>query len=77
MAQHSSNSQPPSAKPHSPFSSHPAYGHLDELRLRALAYADTHGVSAAANHFSIGRQSIYNWRRTLKGAYKMTTKEQG
>lgn len=66
MAQHSSNSPPPSAKPPSPFSSHPDYGHIDELRLRALAYAANHGVSAAAHHFSISRQSIYRWRRTLK-----------
>lgn len=70
MEQHSSNSPPPSAKPHSPFSSHPAYGHPDEFRLRALAYADTHGVSAAALHFSISRQSIYNWRRTRKESHK-------
>ena len=70
MAQHSSNSPLPSAKPPSPFSSHPAYGHLDELRLRALAYAATHGVSASARHFSISRQSIHNWRRTLKESHK-------
>lgn len=70
MEQPPSNSKPLSAKPPSPFSSHPAYGHLDELRLRALAYADTHGASAASRHFSISRQSIYNWRRTLKESYK-------
>ena len=45
----------------SPF--HPEFGLPDTYRLRALRYAEIHGVEAAVQAFNLGgRWTIYRWR---------------
>ena len=38
-----------------------------KVRLSALKFANSHGVTQAANEFHVSRQSIYRWRKRYDG----------
>lgn len=47
---------------------HKDYGETDERRMEVLAYAEEHGVTAAAKRFHLGNSVIYKWRRAARRA---------
>jgi hypothetical protein len=45
---------------------HPAYVLADETRAKILAYAEIHGVAAAALEHKVTGRIIYHWRKKIR-----------
>lgn len=44
---------------------HPAYGLPDDMRCRALADSENHGIYAAAKMNKLAMSTIYRWRKEM------------